>query len=102
MTFIDLKKTIAHLLASVLKQKAGTMLKISKFIDKKHETTFSVPDFVMGLVSALLPRSARCSLADRGIDLDEILMAIRNKAPYRLSLTVREHGINKQVVISLV
>ena len=76
-------------------------VKIEKFIDGKHETSFSVPAFVLGMAKTLLPESALSSLANRGINVRDILEAKQKQIPYTASVDVCEHGINKKVVVSL-
>ena len=76
-------------------------VKIEKFIDGKHETSFSVPAFVLGMAKTLLPESALSSLANSGINVQEILEAKHKRIPYTASVDVCEHGINKKVVVSL-
>lgn len=76
-------------------------VKIEKFIDGKHETSISVPAFVLGIARTLLPESALSSLASRGINVREILEAKHKRIPYTASVDVCEHGISKKVVVSL-
>ena len=76
-------------------------VQIEKFIDGKHETSFSVPAFVLGMAKTLLPESALSSLANSGINVREILEAKHKRIPYTASVDVCEHGINKKVVVSL-
>lgn len=76
-------------------------VKIDKFIDGKHETSFSVPAFVLGMFKTFLPESALNSLANSGINVREILEAKQKRIPYTASIDVCEHGINKTVVVSL-
>ena len=61
-------------------------VKIEKFIDGKHETSFSVPAFVLGLARTLLPESALSSLANSGINVQEILEAKKKQIPYIASI----------------
>jgi hypothetical protein len=76
-------------------------VKIDKFIDGKHETSFSIPAFVLGIAKTLLPESALSSLANSGINVREILEAKDKGIAYAASVDVCEHGINKKVVVSL-
>lgn len=76
-------------------------VKIEKFIDGKHETSFNVPVFVLDIARALLPESALISMARRGINLREILDANDRGIAYAVSIEVRERGINKKILISL-
>ena len=76
-------------------------VKIEKFIDGKHETSFSVPTFILGMARTLLPESALSSLADNGINVRKIMEAKHKRIPYTASVDVCEHGINKTVVVSL-
>ena len=68
-------------------------VKIEKFIDGKHETSFSVPAFVLGVAKTLLPESALSSLANSGINVREILEAKDKGIAYAASVDVREHGV---------
>ncbi len=56
-------------------------VKIEKFIDGKHETSFSVPAFVLGMAKTLLPESALSSLANKGINVQEIFEAKYKRIP---------------------
>lgn len=76
-------------------------VKIEKFIDGKHETSFSVPTFVLGMAKSILPKSALSSLANKGFHVQEILEAKQKRIPYTASVDVCEHGINKKIVVSL-
>ena len=76
-------------------------VKIEKFIDGQHETSFSVPIFVLRIAKTLLPESALSSLANHGIDVREILKAKDKGIAYAASADVCEHGISKKVVVSL-
>lgn len=76
-------------------------VRIEKFIDGQHETSFNVPTFVLGMAKTLLPESALSLLANSGIKVGEILEAKRKRIPYTASIDVCEHGINKKVVVSL-
>jgi hypothetical protein len=76
-------------------------VKIEKFIEGKHETSFSVPAFVLGAAKALLPESALTSLANKGINVREIMEAKHKGVAYTTSVNVREHGVSKKVVVSL-
>ena len=76
-------------------------VKIEKFIDGQHETSFSVPVFILGIAKILLPESALSSLANSGINVREILEAKDKGITYAASVDVYEHGISKKVVVSL-
>lgn len=76
-------------------------VKFEKFIDGKHETSFSVPAFVLRLARTLLPQSVLSSLASSGINVPRILEAKDKGVPYTASIDVCEHGISKKVVVSL-
>ncbi|MDF3833398.1 hypothetical protein P3W85_10610 [Cupriavidus basilensis] len=76
-------------------------VKVEKFVDGKHETSFSVPTSVLRVANTLLPESALGSLAGIGLDVREILAATDKGMAYETSIDVREHGISKTVVVSL-
>ena len=76
-------------------------VKIEKFIDGKYETSFSIPAFVLDIAKTLLPETALSSLANKGINVREILEAKHKRIPYTTSVNVSEHGISKKVVVSL-
>lgn len=78
-----------------------TKVKIEKFIDGKHETSFNVPIFVFDIARTLLPDSALISLAKSGINVREILAAKDRGIAYIASIDVREHGFCKKIVVSL-
>ncbi len=77
-------------------------LQIEKFIDGKHETTFSIPTFLIRIVQTLLPQSAIIALEKRGINLQAIADAKKQGVSYSTTLNVREKGIDKKIVISLI
>jgi len=77
-------------------------LQIEKFIDGKHETTFSIPTFILRIAQILLPQSALIALEKRGINLQEIADAKKQGISYSTTLDVREKGIDKRIVISLI
>ena len=77
-------------------------LKIEKFINGKHETTISVPTFLIGVAKTLFPESALTALASRGINVRAIAEAKSQGAAYSTSIDVREHGIDKKIVVSLI
>ena len=76
-------------------------VKIEKFIEGKHERSFSVPVFVLGIAETLLPESGLIALANNGINVREILEAKNKGIAYTASVDVCEHGISKKVVVSL-
>lgn len=76
-------------------------VKVEKFIEGKHETSFSVPIFVVRAAKALMPKSALASLEDQGINIREIMEAKSKGIAYARSINVREHGVSKKVVVSL-
>ena len=76
-------------------------VKIEKFIDGKYETSFSFPAIVLSMAKTLLPESALTSLAASGINVRDILEAKHKRMPYKATVDVCEHGINKKVVVSL-
>lgn len=78
-----------------------TKVQIEKFIDGKHETSFSVPPFFLRMASALLPESALGAMARHGINVREILDADARGIAYSATLDVREHGISKVIAVSL-
>jgi len=78
-----------------------TRVKIEKFIDGEYETSFRVPAFVFGLAQTLLPESALNALAERGIHVRGILDAKARGIPYSAMFDVREHGVRKQISVSL-
>ena len=76
-------------------------VKIEKFINGVYETSFTVPAFVFGIAKTLLPMSALSGLAERGIHVREILDANARGIAYSATFDVREHGISKQISVSL-
>lgn len=76
-------------------------VKIEKFVEGKHETSISVPAFILGIAKALLPGSALSSLATKGIDVQEIMDAKLKGVAYKRTVNVRERGVSKKVVVSL-
>ncbi len=89
---------------TVLLQEERRMAKVmvEKFVDGKRETQFSFPASFLGVASALLPRSALQALAQKGIDVPQMLSARKQGMPYTTTVNVVEKGIPKTVVISLV
>ena len=86
---------------SIEKERKVAKIKIEKFINGEHETSFNVPAFVFGLARTLLPESALYSLAKSGINVRAILEAKDKGVTYTASVDVCERGINKKVVVSL-
>lgn len=74
---------------------------IEKSIDGLRESAFSVPAFVVSLAARLLPGSALRTLAGHGLDVRDILKANASGAPWSGTFDMREHGIRKQVSVSL-
>ena len=77
------------------------MLKIEKFVDGKLESSTKIPNFVPTLGSSLLPEAAHAALLAQGIDLRAMVQAARAGAPFSATVTVREEGVDKQVVLSI-
>jgi len=76
-------------------------VRIEKFIDGAHETSFNVPTFVFVIAKKLLPQSALSALARQGIHVQEILNGNTRGTPYVATLNIHEHGISKQISVSL-
>ncbi|MBD9370063.1 hypothetical protein [Xanthomonas sp. XNM01] len=74
---------------------------IEKFVDGKHDTSFSVPGFALDFLTHLLPRSALGELRTHGIDVDAIVQAQKAGIPYESSSEVEEDGVRKTVVIKV-
>ncbi|MHC1701831.1 MAG: hypothetical protein AB9900_12820 [Humidesulfovibrio sp.] len=78
-----------------------SILRITKYAAGRHERTMTVPAFLVGMAKALLPEAALVALAAKGIDVRAIAGAMRKGTVYSTSLDVREHGVDKRVVVSL-
>ncbi|MBU0688139.1 MAG: hypothetical protein KJ850_11385 [Gammaproteobacteria bacterium] len=76
-------------------------VKIEKFVGGVYETSFTVPAFVLVMAKTLLPMTALSALAERGIPVRDILEANARGASYSSMFEVREHGIDKQISVSL-
>lgn len=76
-------------------------VRIEKFVDGVFETSLKVPAFVLVMAQTLLPDSALNTLAGRGIHVHEILDAKAKGIRYSATFDVREHGIRKQITVSL-
>ncbi|MDP3427546.1 MAG: hypothetical protein Q8S17_09240 [Humidesulfovibrio sp.] len=76
-------------------------LHITKYAAGRRERTITVPASLVGMAKALLPEAALVALAAKGIDIRAIAGAMRQGAAYSTSLDVREHGVDKRVVVSL-
>lgn len=76
-------------------------IRIDKSINGEHETSLSVPTFVLGIAKSLLPQSALSVMAGHGINVQEILDAKARGVAYTGTVEVREHGISKQIAVSL-
>jgi len=76
-------------------------LLVKKFINGKCTSEIHVPLFVLGVANKLLPSSAIDSLAVKGIDLPAIIQANKHHLSYSSTMKVKEHGIEKSIIISL-
>jgi len=76
------------------------MLKIEKFSAGRRVQTIRVPAFALSVAGVLLPRAVQTALAARGIPLAAINEARRAGRSYRATFAVREHGVEKQIVVS--
>ncbi len=78
-----------------------TTLHIHKYPDDAPARHIRVPGWAVLLASRALPHPARTALAREGIDLEAIAAALRDNAPYRSALEVKEHGIRTTVLVQL-
>jgi hypothetical protein len=93
--------TVSDFPCLISQERKMASVKIEKFVDGKHETSFRVPTFVLGMANSVLPKSALSSLANKGFHVQEILEAKQKRMAYTASVDVCEHGINKKIVVSL-
>lgn len=77
-------------------------VKIEKFVGEDYERSLRIPVQVLTIARMLLPRSALDSLARKGLDIREILDTARNGTGYTKTVYVREHGVSKKIVVSLI
>lgn len=76
-------------------------LKIEKFVNGQHESTIRIPTIFVRAGAALLPKSAIDALAKEGLDVAEMLEAMKRGTPYTSSLDVCEQGVEKRITVSL-
>ncbi len=76
-------------------------LVIEKFINGQSNSTINIPFFVVRTAKKLMPTSMLSALADKGIDLSAIIQANKSHMHYSSTLRVKEHGIEKVIVVSL-
>jgi len=76
-------------------------LTIEKFVNGQHEKTIRIPTAVVKAGAALLPKSAIDALAEEGLNVADILEAMKRGTPYTASLDVCEQGVERRVTVSL-
>jgi hypothetical protein len=99
-----MKTAVAARSTKRLTKNEGKMakVKIEKFVDEEHERSLRLPVTVLAIAQTFLPRSALDSLARKGLDVREILDTARNGTGYSKTVYVREHGVSKKIVVSLI
>lgn len=76
-------------------------VRFEKFVDGVREQSFAIPMFALRLFVWLLPASAMSGLHAKGLDLRAIVNAGRDGVFYRKAIEIREHGVDKRLVVSL-
>jgi len=74
---------------------------VEKFVEGRYETSFKVPTSMLRLANRFLPGAALSALADRGLELQSILVAHARGETYTETFMVRERGVLKRIVVSL-
>lgn len=64
-------------------------------------TTVSIPAEILRITSNLIPKAAKESLRERGIELEEIAKLADNPDAHGVIMTVEEHAKGEKVVISI-
>ncbi len=78
-------------------------LKIRVFKDDKSQpdTTVTIPGGILKVASKLIPKKAAAALADKGIEINEIVKLANNPEIQGTLVEVEEHKKNERIVISL-
>lgn len=76
-------------------------LKVEKYIHHKFEQSFTVPLGLIRILNVLLPNSAIAALNQKGLGLEQIILADRLNKPYQACVEVEEKGIMKTISITL-
>ncbi len=77
------------------------MIRIYKQGDKDPDTTIKVPSKILKIASAVIPKQVSQALADKGVDLDEILKLTENPDVKGTLIEIEEHRKNEKILISL-
>ena len=80
---------------------ASLMIRIFKQGDSNPDTTIKIPEEVLKVASALIPKKVSQSLTTKGIDIEEILKLADNPDAKGTLIEIEEHKKNEKVVISL-
>lgn len=67
-----------------------------------REKTITLPMFLLRIVMWMMPRSTLNDMAARGLDLRAAIEASRQGVFYRREFPIRERGVDKRLVVSLV
>ena len=77
------------------------MIRIFKQGDSNPDTTIKIPEEVLKVASAFIPKKVSQSLTTKGIDIEEILKLADNPDAKGTLIEIEEHKKNEKVVISL-
>jgi hypothetical protein len=80
---------------------ADLKIRVYKGSETEAATTVTVPGGVLKIASKLIPKQARESLQQQGIDLDEIIRLADNPDARGTLVETEDHKKNERVVISL-
>jgi len=80
---------------------ADLKIRVYKGDEPEPETTVTIPGGVLKIASKLIPRQARSALAEKGIDLEEIIHLADNPDAHGTLVEVMEHKKNERIVIAL-
>lgn len=76
-------------------------LRIEKYIHHQLDESFTIPLGLIRILNTLLPSSAIDALNQKGLGLEQMVLADRLNKPYQASVEVEEKGIMKTVTVTL-
>ena len=80
---------------------ADLKIRVYKSGESAPDTTVTIPGGILKIASKLIPRQARESLQEKGIDLEEIIRLSENPDAHGTLVEVEEHKKHERVIISL-
>jgi len=76
-------------------------LKIRTFKEGQPEATVTIPLGILRIASKMIPKQAEAALAEKGIDLNEIIELSQNEEAHGTLVEIEEHRKNERVIIAI-